>query len=395
MALIQWMKKPIYYYVNQRDLVIDSQILQNIGYLGLVNSTNITVKNLNLTNKWQGMLLAFTTNSTLENIHASKNEYGIHIILSSDNTIIGSTIINNRYGIYLWGDGARGNVIHNNTISNNNIAGIWLGDFAGSNTISHNTINANNDGILLGYKGSNNTITRNNILRNTNGIRAGSDGNIIYHNNFVDNDVQAYSYGSANIWHDRYPSGGNYWSDYVGEDNFSGVLQDESGSDGIIDTPYIIDPDNQDRYPLISPLEAITRVFNIYVDTKAYQVKTFSNSSISMFNFNQSLMQISFNVTGLSGTIGFCNVTIPNTLLWGDFTVLVDGNPPISLIRKDNATHISLYFTYEMRSTLKVKIQGTEVIPEFPTWTSMLLILIVLTVAVAIYKRRLLKTPIH
>jgi len=35
------------------------------------------------------------------------------------------------------------------------------------------------------------------------------------------------------------------------------------------------------------------------------------------------------------------------------------------------------------------------VIPEFPAWTSMLLILIVLTVAVVIYKRRILKTPIH
>jgi len=34
-------------------------------------------------------------------------------------------------------------------------------------------------------------------------------------------------------------------------------------------------------------------------------------------------------------------------------------------------------------------------IPEFPSWASMLLILIVLTVAIAIYKRRLLKTPIH
>jgi len=36
-----------------------------------------------------------------------------------------------------------------------------------------------------------------------------------------------------------------------------------------------------------------------------------------------------------------------------------------------------------------------SLVPEFPTWTSMLLILIGLTVAIAIYKRRLLKTPIH
>ena len=34
------------------------------------------------------------------------------------------------------------------------------------------------------------------------------------------------------------------------------------------------------------------------------------------------------------------------------------------------------------------------IVPEFSTWTSMLLILIVLTVAIAIYKRRLLKTPL-
>ncbi len=33
--------------------------------------------------------------------------------------------------------------------------------------------------------------------------------------------------------------------------------------------------------------------------------------------------------------------------------------------------------------------------PEFPTWMSILLILIVLAFTIAIYKRRLLKTPIH
>ena len=33
------------------------------------------------------------------------------------------------------------------------------------------------------------------------------------------------------------------------------------------------------------------------------------------------------------------------------------------------------------------------VVPEFPTWTSTLLILVVLTVALAIYKQRLLKKP--
>jgi len=35
------------------------------------------------------------------------------------------------------------------------------------------------------------------------------------------------------------------------------------------------------------------------------------------------------------------------------------------------------------------------VIPEFPTWTSTLLVLFVLAVAMFLYRRRLFKAPIH
>ena len=51
----------------------------------------------------------------------------------------------------------------------------------------------------------------------------------------------------------RAPSGGNYWSDYAGADVKSGPNQDLPGSDGIGDTPYIIDVNNTDRYPLMNP----------------------------------------------------------------------------------------------------------------------------------------------
>jgi hypothetical protein len=43
----------------------------------------------------------------------------------------------------------------------------------------------------------------------------------------------------------------------------------------------------------------------------------------------------------------------------------------------------------------KITDSNVWVVPEFPTWASPLLILIVLTVAMVIYKRRLLKTPIR
>ena len=78
--------------------------------------------------------------------------------------------------------------------------------------------------------------------------------NRIYHNNFVDNQLQTRLYNSPdNIWDGGYPSGGNYWSDYTGADLYSGSYQDGPGSDGIGDTPYIIDENNVDNYPLIYP----------------------------------------------------------------------------------------------------------------------------------------------
>ena len=55
-----------------------------------------------------------------------------------------------------------------------------------------------------------------------------------------------------NTWDDCYPSGGNYWSDYSGVDAYSGVYQNETGRDGIGDTPYVIDEYNIDRYPLMT-----------------------------------------------------------------------------------------------------------------------------------------------
>jgi len=65
--------------------------------------------------------------------------------------------------------------------------------------------------------------------------------------------VYFYTSGYANIWDDGYPSGGNYWSDYTGADLCNGPYQNETGSDGIGDSPYIIDENNTDSYPLMNP----------------------------------------------------------------------------------------------------------------------------------------------
>jgi len=59
------------------------------------------------------------------------------------------------------------------------------------------------------------------------------------------------STNSTNVWDNGYPSGGNYWSNFNSTDLFRGPYQNETGIDGISDTPYVIDVYNQDRYPLM------------------------------------------------------------------------------------------------------------------------------------------------
>ncbi|NIO37116.1 hypothetical protein GTO27_05370, partial [Candidatus Bathyarchaeota archaeon] len=81
------------------------------------------------------------------------------------------------------------------------------------------------------------------------------------------NTIQGYSYNSVNTWNNSYPSGGNYWSDYVNEDIYAGANQDEPGSDGIWDHPYVIDVDNQDNYPLVEPWGVVDATVDIYPDT--------------------------------------------------------------------------------------------------------------------------------
>jgi len=240
-------------------------------------------------------------------------------------------------GIYLYY--SSNNVVSGNTVSNNGLTGIYL--YGGNDNIIKENIIANNDetGIL---------------------VWASSD-NKIFHNNFVDNTLQARTSGS-HVWDDGYPSGGNYWSDYSDVDFYSGPYQNETGSDGIGDTPYVIDGNNQDNYPLIDP-SVRGNVFYITWKETEYSVTMLSNSTISGFTFNHSLAQISFNVTGPQGTVGFCRVTIPKQLLDGAFKVQIN-DAIIGSILTWNGTHTFVYFTYT-HSTAEVRIIG-EIVTRIP-----------------------------
>ena len=211
----------------------------------------------NIANHSVGILLGSSSNYnsiSKNNITTTTSSlYGIDLGSSSNNRISGNSIANHSDGIALRAS-SNYNSISGNSITESNYCGIELYG-SSNNSISGNNITASDTyGILLDFSSNNNSISGNNITAsNVDSIWLHSSNNRFYHNNFVSNTDQVYSYESINVWDDGYPSGGNYWSDYTGVDLYSGPNQNEPGSDGIGDTSYFIDVDNQDRYPFMNP----------------------------------------------------------------------------------------------------------------------------------------------
>jgi parallel beta-helix repeat protein len=276
------------------------------------------------------------------------------------------------FGILL-NDSLEDTVSGNNVTANDN--GVQLFN-SSVNTVSENNIANNTYGIYLEFSSNNNTISGNSVTTNSyDGIYlTSSSNNIIFHNNFINNTSQAYVYNSTNTWDNDYPSGGNYWSDYKGIDLYSGPHQNVTGSDGIGDTPYVIDANNTDDYPLMGG-------FSTFSVAAGVDVQVVSNYTVSDFQFNGTA--IMFNVSGANGTTGFCNVCIPTSLLNGTLTVYVNGTQlQYSLLPTSNSSISYLYFTYG-HSTEQVII-----LPEFLDSLIMAMFMSATLSAIAIHKKK-------
>ena len=243
-----------YVVVERNNIVVDGagNVLQGSGSGNGVywsGAKNVTIKNTNIKNFQIGVYLKSTSsnlihgNSITNNYPAYRNCIGIYLRDSPNNNISENNITKNDDSIML--DWSASNSIYGNNITNNG-HGIYL-SLSKYNSISRNSITSSNYyGIWL--KGSsNNNISENNITANNLGIELGySSNNSIYHNNFLDNTKQVHSYNSTNVWDDGADKG-NYWSDY--EERYPDA--EEIDESGIWNTPYVIDINNKDNYPLI------------------------------------------------------------------------------------------------------------------------------------------------
>ena len=234
---------------------------------------NIITNNSILSNRYDGLWLSYSDNNEVSgNTLVNNLGEGFRVVDSNGNLIADNAVVNGAAGTNIvdsaWTVISDNLVVNqtwgillqfspNSTITGGIVRDCVHGIFllgSDNGTVRNATMKWNDRGLRV-YHSDWNTIEGNLILSNSEygiSLEAPLHNNSIFHNEIIGNAVQAYDDGFMNQWDNGYPSGGNYWSDYNGTDSKSGPSQTDPGSDGIGDTPYDIDGDSQDRYPLMN-----------------------------------------------------------------------------------------------------------------------------------------------
>jgi parallel beta-helix repeat protein len=288
--------------------------------------------------------IAEPANAAITENYIEYNDVGISSGSSSNknNKIIGNTIANNNNGIkiMLISSDATNDVISGNSFTRNGFAAISLMGCSGV-TISDNSITATIPGIgsniTAGPMGAgisfiyayDNRIFGNYIADNNYGVSfsSGSNNNIFYGNDFINREQVAVipkSEGTSKLdgLVETWDNGtvGNYWSDYLTK--YPNAA--EVDGSGIGDTPYTIDSQNVDHYPLMAPVNAPPppeASINPYLTARpsliGSQIKIEGTLSYGGTGISFVALQISYSVD--SGT-SWNEIGIVNTDVNGDYS---------------------------------------------------------------------------
>jgi parallel beta-helix repeat protein len=263
---------------SSRDCVVSENTVRDNTDWGILveSSNNVLVFQNELTqNTLRSIMLTSSSNNIVAENNVKYSDYypsdipkGIYLESSDDNYVRNNVMIgesdaaivgvelkhssNNRVelnrvspgapGINTWDDSNANMIVGNILDTTRGSYGICLS--GSSNVLIRNDIKNFHTSFELS-NGSNNTITENNVESRERLMNLFKfSNNTFYRNNFkglteiMDFGNVSTGLSSVNMWDNG--SQGNYWNNYAGGD--------ENG-DGIGDIPYVIDANNQDRYP--------------------------------------------------------------------------------------------------------------------------------------------------
>lgn len=325
---------------NRNNTIIDGN---KTGMVVLVTADSVTIKELTVKNGDTGIYIDHSNSSFTTENNAINNVDAIVVRFSNNCTIYRNLAENNSQ---------RGILVTNSwnfTVNYNNVYDSgWYGINANASTnglIAQNNVNESYlDGIGL-VDSDNCTVVGNSVRNNTLfGVWVDyySDYSSIYHNNIINNGVQAVVGSSTNRWDNGIE--GNYWSNYTGVDFYSGPYQNETGSDGIGDKPHTIEANNIDNYPLMG-------TFSSFNTSLGYYVNIISNSTIEDLEYFESNSTIRIHVSNTTANpeFGFCRIRVPHALVSEPYNVTVDGAEPyyVNYTLYDDGDNRWIYFSYQ------------------------------------------------
>jgi parallel beta-helix repeat protein len=278
--------------IESSDVILDGAgfTIDGIGsgngiyYKSGTTLTNITLRNLVVTDWSTGIWYRDVQEGSINNNNASSNINGIQLSDSSDiilqendanfnrdsgiktsssnsNTLVGNNASGNREGIWITVSSTN-NVVAGNNASSNGF-GIRISS-ANGNLITNNIASSNTQHGLYLVNSNNNILTGNTAENNNRGITVVSplspSGNNNIYNNYFNNTVNSFiTTQLANTWNTAKTLGtniiggpylgGNFWGKPDGT-GFSQTCTDTSPADGLCDSSYSLAAGNVDNLPL-------------------------------------------------------------------------------------------------------------------------------------------------
>ncbi|MFA5364171.1 MAG: right-handed parallel beta-helix repeat-containing protein [Candidatus Bathyarchaeia archaeon] len=190
-----------------------------VGIAGY-NTENVVVSGNTITGNGYGVNIAVCKKITIKNNYISNNTGGIKLSYYGPHSVYGNNITHNSWGIR-FAEGCQNAEVYENSISKNGVGVVLM------------------------------------IFPNGGNVAVSGVGNKVFYNMITGNTKQVEYYQLNTHYPETWSLGtdiiqwdngtvGNYWGTHHGLDK---------NEDGIADSPYTIDENNQDNYPLMNPIE--------------------------------------------------------------------------------------------------------------------------------------------